>query len=141
MSRQSVAPAAARRGARVYPVSIVPELTDREKDSLREALLTLREELSDMLASSEGDAAPVDLEEPIGRLSRMDAMQQQNMIMANRRAARSRLQQTHAALTRFDEDEYGDCLDCGEAIDFRRLVAKPESLFCLKCQNGREQRR
>ena len=119
----------------------MPELTDREKDSLREALLTLREELSDMLASSEGDAAPVDLEEPIGRLSRMDAMQQQNMIMANRRAARSRLQQTHAALTRFDEDEYGDCLDCGEAIDFRRLVAKPESLFCLKCQNGREQRR
>lgn len=117
------------------------ELTEQEKERLQQALLSLQGELSQMLSSSEEAAAPVDLEAPIGRLSRMDALQEQNMVMANRRAARARLQQTEAALSRFSEDEYGDCLDCGEPIGVRRLEARPESPFCLKCQTGRERRR
>ncbi len=117
------------------------ELSDEDKAGLREALVALQGELSAMLSSSEEAAAPVDLEAPIGRLSRMDALQEQNMAMANRRAARARLKQAEAALARFGEGEYGDCLDCGEVIDVRRLTAKPESPFCLGCQAGREQRR
>jgi len=116
-------------------------LSDQEKKSLQEALLVLQEELSAMLSSSEEAAAPVDLEAPIGRLSRMDALQEQNMAMANRHAARSRMKQSEAAVARFADDEYGDCLDCGESIDIRRLMAKPESPFCLQCQTRREERR
>jgi DnaK suppressor protein len=119
----------------------VSDLSSPKKEDLRQALLDLRDELSRMLSSSEEAAAPVDLEAPIGRISRMDAMQEQSMAMANRRAARARMKQVEAALVRFDDDEYGDCLDCGETIDGRRLAAKPESPFCLGCQSGREQRR
>jgi len=51
------------------------------------------------------------------------------------------MKQSEAAVARFADDEYGDCLDCGEPIDIRRLMAKPESPFSLRCQTRREERR
>lgn len=106
--------------------------------ALREQLLTLRDELDALLASSADGARPVDLDEPIGRLSRVDAMQQQSMLTANRTAAQRRRLQVDSALRRIEEDEYGECVSCGEWIDPRRLAALPESPLCVACQGSRE---
>jgi len=116
------------------------ELGPEQLETLRAALLQLRGELAQMLSSSKKAAEPVDLDEPIGRLSRMDAMQQQKMLAANRQAARVRQRQVDVALARFDDGEYGDCLECGEPVGARRLLANPETPFCLVCQTAREKR-
>ncbi|MCH2184645.1 TraR/DksA family transcriptional regulator [Myxococcota bacterium] len=84
------------------------------------------------------DTKPVDLDEPIGRISRMDAMQQQKMQAATRLAAELRHRRVKAALARFENSEYGDCQGCGEEIGIRRLEAQPEAPFCLACQSKRE---
>jgi len=119
----------------------MPELSSQEKEALRGVLLALRVDLAQMISASADAATPVGLDQPIGRLSRMDAMQQQKIDSANRRAAQVRQQQVESALLRLDEDEYGDCLGCGESIDARRLTANPETPFCIACQSEREQRR
>ncbi|MBW2289575.1 MAG: conjugal transfer protein TraR [Deltaproteobacteria bacterium] len=80
------------------------ELTSLELTTLRTALDALEADLRVQLSSSEEGARPVDLDEPIGRLSRMEAMQQQSMTQANRRAAQRRLQQVEAAKTRIDRE-------------------------------------
>jgi DnaK suppressor protein len=105
---------------------------------LRERLEALRDELDALLSGTAEGARPVDLDQPIGRLSRVDAMQQQSMLTANRAAASRRRQQVEAALRRIDEDEYGDCASCGESIDPRRLEAQPEAPLCVACQGRRE---
>ena len=87
----------------------------------RERLIELQTELRSLIEASAEASRPVDLDEPIGRLSRMDAIQQQNMTQASRRAAELRLQQVSSALKRLDADEYGDCLLCGEEIGDARL--------------------
>jgi len=106
----------------------------------RRALQKLHEELTELVASTTEAAKPVDLGEPIGRLSRVDAMQQQRMVAANRQAAKQRRRQVEAALDRIDSDEYGECLGCGEDIEPRRLEAQPEAPLCLECQSQRERR-
>jgi DnaK suppressor protein len=116
------------------------ELTSVELTTLRTALDALEADLRVQLSSSEEGARPVDLDEPIGRLSRMEAMQQQSMTQANRRAAQRRLQQVEAAKTRIDRDEYGECAECGEAVGFKRLAVRPEAPLCIGCQGLREQR-
>lgn len=116
------------------------ELTDEQTEELRTDLQTLYQELSELVASSADNAKPVDLNLPIGRLSRVDAMQQQSMVAASRRAARLRLGQVSAALTRWKEGEFGLCQMCGEAIAFRRLKARPEAALCIRCQGQRESR-
>jgi DnaK suppressor protein len=114
------------------------ELSDSEVAALRDRLQTLRGEIDVLLSSSAEGARPVDLDQPIGRLSRVDALQQQSMLAANRATAMRRRHQIDAALRRIDEDEYGDCASCGEPIDPRRLEAQPEAPLCMPCQSQRE---
>ena len=107
-------------------------------DAARERLEALRDELDALLSGTTDAARPVDLGEPIGRLSRVDAMQQQSMLAANRALAQRRRQQVEAALRRIEDGEYGDCASCGEPIDPRRLDAQPEAPMCVSCQGLRE---
>ena len=116
------------------------ELTDKQRDELHRALLEQRNELLKQLEDSSDGAKPVTLDQPIGRLSRMDAMQQQSMVQANRRTARTRLTRIEAALRRYDGDAYGLCMACEEEIGYARLKAQPEAPFCITCQNNRESR-
>ncbi|MEJ8837308.1 TraR/DksA family transcriptional regulator [Ramlibacter sp. AN1133] len=48
--------------------------------------------------------------------------------------ATAELHQISAALRRVDDGSYGECLDCGEPIDERRLFAMPATPFCTACQ-------
>lgn len=116
------------------------ELTDKQRKELHRALLELRRELLKQLEDSCDGAKPVSLEQPIGRLSRMDAMQQQSMVQANRRTARNRLNRVDSALRRYDGDGYGLCVACEEEIGYARLKARPETPFCIDCQSKKETR-
>lgn len=115
-------------------------LTEDQCASLRRALEALDRELRSVHETSADGAATVDLEQPIGRVSRIDAIQQQRMVQANRASVQLRHQQVRAALRRFDEDEYGVCVTCGEDVGYRRLEAQPEAPFCISCQGQRERR-
>lgn len=53
---------------------------------------------------------------------------------AEARRVRGELQQARAALVRIEKGSYGDCVDCCESMDLRRLIAMPEALRCLSCQ-------
>lgn len=112
-------------------------MTPDRIEELRARLVALRSSLQEELAGSSESARPVDLGQPIGRLTRVDALQQQHMAMARRDRIRKRMQAVAAALSRIDEGIYGECLDCGDDIDLRRLEARPETFLCLGCQKGR----
>ena len=45
------------------------------------------------------------------------------------------------ALAKFADDSYGLCEQCGEAIGYSRLNARPEARLCITCQTRLEQRR
>lgn len=118
----------------------IDELTDAELEELGNRLRALVDELTLALESSREGAQVVSLDQPIGRLSRMDAIQQQKMAEASRRQQELRLGQVRVALAALEEGEYGFCRACQEPIGVRRLSACPETPFCLRCQGGRERR-
>jgi len=113
------------------------DLSEEQAELLRARLVELVAELEGTLRRNANAAAPVVLDQSsVGRLSRMDAMQQQAMAKATREKAQLRLGQCKVALSAFDRDEYGLCRQCEEPIGNRRLSAKPEAPFCLECQRG-----
>ncbi len=69
----------------------------------------------------------------MGRLSRMDALQNQALAKAGKVRAERQLKMIEAALTRIDNDDYGDCLECGEPINPKRLEIDPTTLHCIEC--------
>lgn len=69
----------------------------------------------------------------VGRLSRMDAMQQQAMAKATRQNRTTEIQAIKNALLRLEEGEYGYCEDCGENIPSKRLELTPTAVRCVNC--------
>ncbi len=69
----------------------------------------------------------------VGRLSRMDAMQQQAMAKATRQNRATEIQAIKNALLRLEEGEYGYCEDCGEDIPAKRLQLTPTAVRCVNC--------
>ncbi len=116
------------------------ELTTAQLNELRAHLLALKPELEALIDTTGDGTQPVDLDEPIGRLSRMDAIQQQKMAQANRARNKQRLQMVIAAIAADPEDEYGWCKRCDEPIGYGRLKARPEAPFCVTCQGAMESR-
>lgn len=100
----------------------------------------LNQEAAELRASDAGtaeDRAPVELDQTqVGRLSRMDAMQQQAMAAAQSRRRISRLKAIEAALKRIDADDYGWCDECGEEIPIGRLKLDPCAMRCVACASG-----
>lgn len=106
-----------------------------------------RERLSERLGQlheedhlSEADRAPVALDqESVGRLSRLDSMQVQEMANAAHRRRQAEKDRIGAALKRLDEGEYGYCITCGEAIAQKRLEHDPSVANCIGCAGGAAQ--
>ena len=115
------------------------ELTQRQIDELAIDLKAMRDQLIQAVEDNQGQSEPVQLDQQsVGRVSRIDAIQQQQMARALKLQQRQHLQQVIRALNELDNDDYGYCQHCGHVIAFARLKARPESLMCVKCQQRNE---
>ena len=109
-----------------------------DQPGFRESILQEIDELRALSDRSKDSRAPVELDQQsVGRLSRIDAMQQQSMDLAREERRRQRLAVLGAALRRLDEDKYGYCLACGEDILPERLEIDPAVTLCVSCQDRR----
>ncbi len=75
-------------------------------------------------------------QQSVGRLSRMDALQQQAMAQATQRRRESRIARIDAAIKRMETDEFGYCQNCGEVIGKKRLDLDPTVPSCVTCAKG-----
>ena len=108
-------------------------MTDDEKLQVKEVLEGLVSQLS-LQVKQPNESATIELDQPIGRLSRMDALYRQGIAQKNLHMTKVRLKEVKDALLRIDDEEYGICENCGEKIPFRRLMARPESRWCVRCK-------
>ena len=72
-------------------------------------------------------------QQSVGRLSRMDALQQQAMAKATQARREVETRQLNAALQRLAEGEFGYCEICGEHIPEARLSISPTATTCVSC--------
>ncbi len=116
-----------------------PELNQQQIDALHDQLEVKKRELEAQLTNTDDATKPVTLDQQsVGRVSRIDAIQQQQMALANRQLATQLAKRIELALQRIDSGEYGFCLQCAEPIAFARLQAQPFAGLCLECQSASE---
>lgn len=109
-------------------------ITRQELEAIQARLYVLRDELQGLAAQSEQSSRTVELDQSsVGRLSRMDALQAQQMAIEANRRRLAQLQQVELALLRLDRGEYGSCVECGEEVAPRRLAVNPLTLRCISC--------
>lgn len=104
------------------------------QEAIKQRLLRRREAISELRSVSDESRRPVELDQTrVGRLSRMDALQEQAMSLETERRRKLELQRIEAALQRIEEGEFGYCLTCGEEIEVKRLDLDPTLPTCVAC--------
>src|SRR5580700_6607092 len=71
-------------------------------------------------------------------LDRIQDAGDRDWAMGNLERNSTQSREVRAALGRFDDGTYGICLECGESINPKRLVALPWASFCVVCQGAAE---
>lgn len=107
--------------------------------TLDQRYASLVEEVRDALEKSENqqyveliDRVPAD----IGDQSVADSLADLNLALIDRHIQEMR--DIEAARTRVKSGKFGICIDCGEEVGFKRLLAYPTAKRCIACQQQRE---
>ncbi|SHE56653.1 transcriptional regulator, TraR/DksA family [Ruegeria intermedia] len=107
---------------------------------LKEFETRIRARLAELEQNSEAGKqaqSVVELDQQtVGRLSRMDALQNQAMAKAQQTRRDLEARRLNAALARISEGEFGYCEDCGEAIARGRMELDPAAGKCVSCASG-----
>lgn len=109
---------------------------------LNTLLEQLQSQLQAIAADESGSTDAVELDQSmVGRLSRVDAMQHQEMAKAQRRRAQTRLLRVKRCLQLYttNDEAFGSCADCLEPIPWSRLSALPDAELCVPCLNERNE--
>ena len=109
-------------------------LTDAQVEELRDVLVKALRKLRRSMELTDEAAKPVELDQmSVGRLSRMDSLQNQALSSNLQDRERARLAGILSALERIEEGSYGLCEECGDAIPYGRLLVFPEAVTCTGC--------
>lgn len=101
-------------------------------ENYRQRLFFLKKEIEQSLTAESQQTVELD-QSRMGRLSRMDALQSQQIAIESQRRLQRRLLAIEGALKRIDTDEFGLCYICDEPISEARLNFDPTVTRCIDC--------
>jgi DnaK suppressor protein len=102
---------------------------DRLVEIIKQNLEYLAVEIDDLVELTK----PITLDASIGRVSRMDAINNKSINEAALRDKRKLVKRLERTLDRIHDNDYGVCQKCGEEIPYGRLEYMPHSTRCVKC--------
>ena len=110
-------------------------LSAEEKENIKETIKTQIQELEVKIVEYKELTKPIPPENAIGRVSRMDAINNKSVNEAALRQAETKLANMKRALEKVDEEYFGVCTSCGSAIPVGRILLVPGSTKCVRCAN------
>ena len=106
------------------------ELTREEIEQLLDREIRKTEQIIAAYKESSGPIAP---DNAIGRVSRMDAINNKTIVDAALRNAEEKLLKLQHMRDNLESPDFGNCARCGNKIPTGRLILKPESPYCVRC--------
>jgi RNA polymerase-binding transcription factor len=104
-----------------------------EKQELKQSIEKAIEAQRTLIASLTETSKPVAPDNAIGRLSRMEALNDRAVSEASLNAARHKLSRLETALGKVDQPDFGICVNCDKPIPPGRILLMPEATFCVPC--------
>lgn len=99
------------------------------KSKIEAAIIKTKDEVHRLKEATQ----PISPENSIGRVSRMDAINNKGVSEAALRSTERKLINLKIALEKIDKPEFGICTRCKQPIPPARLMYMPESTRCVRC--------
>tara|TARA_Y100000589_G_C27197271_1_gene647500 strand:+ start:5251 stop:5583 length:333 start_codon:yes stop_codon:yes gene_type:complete len=108
-------------------------LTQEEKRDIQERINNKMSDLKERIDEYKELTKPIPPSEAIGRVSRMDAINNRSVNEAALIQLKNQVQGLENALKRLGEDKFGRCISCGEKIPIGRIIIMPGAIRCVRC--------
>jgi len=108
-------------------------MTPEQKEQLKEAIERKIEETNLAVLDLREATKPMGLDSAIGRVSRMDYINNKSISEGELVKAEAKLNALQRWLSLYDSDQFGKCSRCGQEININRLLLLPESTRCIRC--------
>ena len=108
-------------------------MTDQTREELRLKINKLIIKSESDILDMENNSKPISPENSIGRISRMDAINNKSVVEAALRNKRQKLGKLKVALASLDTKGFGVCNKCKNVIQAARIMFMPESSLCVHC--------
>jgi DnaK suppressor protein len=105
----------------------------KEIEEIKATILAEIEKTNKRIKSTQEMAASIEPDDAIGRISRMDAINNKTVTDASIRKAKEKVKQLTYMLEQVGTDDFGICVKCKAKIPIGRLMLMPESRFCVNC--------
>lgn len=108
-------------------------MTEAEEKELKNIIDDQMDSVRDEIEELKELTKPVKLDASVGRLSRMDAINNKAINEKQLREKKSTLQKLERAQERYEDGKLGTCLKCGDEIPLGRLKFLPYTTRCVQC--------
>jgi DnaK suppressor protein len=108
-------------------------MTDQEKKDIKAKVLAEIDKTEKSIADYKELTKPISPENAIGRISRMDAINNKSVTEAALRQAESKLKNLQLVLENMEDQDFGLCQMCQKPIPIGRILLMPQSRFCVNC--------
>ena len=108
-------------------------MTEQEKKDVKAKVLAEIKRTNTTIEDYRDLTKPISPENAIGRISRMDAINNKSVAEAALRQAEGKLKNLHNVLESIDNKDFGLCLKCQQPIPLGRILLMPQSRFCVNC--------
>lgn len=99
------------------------------RKKIEEELVKTKEKIEEYKEATQ----PIAPENAIGRVSRMDAINNKSVMEAALRKAEEKYDGLIRMQEKMESKGFGDCARCGNPIPLGRLLLMPHSRFCVHC--------
>lgn len=108
-------------------------MTTAEIHQYHQKLLAEIAKVETFILDLEAASEPEVPDNAIGRISRMDAINNKSVVENSLRENRQKLVQLKTNLAKFGTATFGKCARCGAGIPVARLMFMPHSTNCMRC--------
>lgn len=104
-----------------------------EQDEIKQKLLDEISKTEQIVEEYRELTKPIAPDVSIGRISRMDAINNKSITEAALRQAEFKLSKLNIVLDKLGKPDFGICLKCKQPIPLGRIIIRPESEYCVNC--------
>ena len=108
-------------------------MTEEDKQLILERIEKMIRRNKKKIASMEDMSKPIAPENSIGRISRIDAINNKSVMEAALRTAKTEMENLLWAKQHLNDSNYGLCISCEKSIQLKRLMLMPGSRKCIAC--------
>lgn len=106
---------------------------EMNREELKQLMIDQLQQLQKKITVLKGLTGAIAPDDSIGRVSRMDAINNRSVNEAALRQAELKRTKLQEALENVHDPDFGLCKKCGRIIQTGRIILMPESNLCVKC--------